>query len=167
MNWKMKTAIVLACVFAVGGTACNLVDIEDHWPVGPTTPPPGLEVGVPVESQSINEAERSLEDFVTATDTYKARRGYDIEKEKAKVAVIEGARDGGLQVFGEAVGMWAGPFAPLATLLVGYGTKRRKDLTPDEAKAYASKEKEASYNAGLEAGKALAEELLNKKDAES
>ncbi|NBQ50593.1 MAG: hypothetical protein EBY40_07690 [Marivivens sp.] len=157
----MKTAfIAFAVVFAAFGTACNFIDAEDHWPVGPTEAPPGLDVAVPQETQSINEAERSLEDFVTATDTYKARRGYDIEKQRAKLSVLEGIKDGGLQVLGEQVGAWAGPFAPLLMLFAGYKTKRRGDMTPDEAKAAAAKEKEDSYNAGLQAGQELAKRAI-------
>lgn len=162
MNWKTKITIVAAVLFAFAGTACNFIDLKDYKDVDPTTPPPGLEVAVPAEPESINEADRSLEDFTAAAKTYIERRGLDIEKEKAKIAVVEGIADGGLQVFGEQIGMIAGPFAPLAALLIGYKTKRRKDLTPEEAKAAAADEKEKSYNAGIEAGKALAESLLNK-----
>lgn len=161
-KWTTGITIALAVLFAAAGTACNFIDLKDYKDVAPTTPPPGLEVAVPAEPESINDADRSLEDFTFAAKTYIQRRGLDIEREKAKIAMIEGVFDGGLQAFGASVGAIAGPFAPALALFLGYRTKRRKDLTPEEAKAAAAEEKEKSYNAGLEVGKNLAESVLKK-----
>lgn len=138
------TSIAVAVLFAFASVALSCVDLRDHWTVEPTTPPPGLEMSTPEESETINQAKRGVEDFAHAANTYVNRRNVDIAKEEQSVAFIEGFTSAGLDAIGDTVGTWAGPFAPLAMLVIGYATKRRKDRTPDEV----AKEKEDSYAKG-------------------
>jgi len=147
------TLIALAAIFAFAGLAVACVDLRDHWTVPPTPAPAGVELSVPAEPEPINVAKRSVEDFKHSANTYIDRRNDDIAKQEAKVAFIEGAVSGGLEEYAGAIGAAAGPFAPLAALLIGYATKRRKDASPDQV----AKEKQDSYNKGLEVGKAMAE----------
>ena len=146
------TALALAVLFAFGGIAVACVDLRDHWKVDPTPAPAGVSVAVPTEPESINQAWRGVEDFRYAANTYIERRNEDIIKEEQKVAFLEGFGSAGLSAISETAGVWAGPFAPLVTLGLGYLVKRRNDKTPDEYR----KAKEDSYNKGLETGKALA-----------
>ena len=97
------------------------------------------------------------EDFRYAAKAYIERRNEDIAKQEQKVAFIEGFTSAGLAAISESAGTWAGPFAPLVTLGLGYLIKRRNDKTPDEYR----KAKEESYNKGLEFGKALADAARN------
>jgi hypothetical protein len=131
-----------------------MVDLRDYKTVDPTTTPG--EVGVQVvpsdEPLTINQAKREVQVIRDDTQRWIDWRNADIVKEEAKVAALEGFFDGGLAVLGEAAGQWAGPFAPLATLLLGYATKRRKDSTPEQL----ANEKKDSYNKGIEIGKAAA-----------
>lgn len=154
MNWKLSITFVLAIVFAVAGVACGMVDLRDWKEVDPTVTPG--EVGVQVvpsdEPLTINQAKREVQVIRDDTNRWIEWRNADIVKEEAKVAAIEGFFDGGLAVIGETAGQWAGPFAPLATLLIGYATKRRKDKSPDQV----AQEKQDSYNRGIEIGKAAA-----------
>lgn len=147
------TGLTLALIFALGGVAVACTDLRDHFTVEPTTPPAGVDIAVPAEPETINQAWRSVEDFRYAANTYIERRNEDIAKAEQKVAFIEGFGSAGLAAISETAGTWAGPFAPLVTLGLGYLVKRRNDKTPEEYR----KAKEDSYNAGLEAGKAFAE----------
>ena len=147
------TLIALAVIFAFAGLAVACVDLRDHWTVPPTPAPAGVELAVPADPEPINVAKRSVEDFRYSANTYIDRRNADIAKQEAKVAFIEGAASGGLEKYAGAIGAAAGPFGPLAALLIGYATKRRKDASPDQV----AKEKQDSYNKGLEVGKAMAE----------
>ena len=147
------TTVALAALFAFSGLAVACVDLRDHWTVPPTPAPAGVEIGVTSDPEPINVAKRSVEDFRYSANTYIERRNADIAKQEAKVAFVEGVASGGLEEYAGAIGAAAGPFAPLAALLIGYATKRRKDASPDQV----AKEKQDSYNKGLEVGKALAE----------
>lgn len=149
--------IFLAVIFCFGGIAIACTDLRDSklFPVGPTPPPAGVDISVPVEPETINQAWRSVADFRYAANTYIDRRNEDISKAEQKVAFIEGFGSAGLSAISETAGTWAGPFAPLVTLGLGYLVKRRNDKTPDEYR----KAKEDSYNAGIEAGKALVESV--------
>ena len=149
----MKTSVIaFASLFAVLGTACNIIDLRDHKTVPDTDKPASIQGDDNPDPLTINEAKREVEVIVDDTNRWIEWRNADIAKEEAKVAFIEGAVSGGLESFAGQIGQAAGPFAPLAALLIGYATKRRKDRTPDEV----AKEKEDSYNAGLKAGKMLA-----------
>jgi len=154
MNWKFSIAIVLAVLFAFAGVACGLVDLRDYKTVDPTTTPGdvGVQVVPSDEPLTINQAKREVQVIRDDTNRWIEWRNADIVKEEAKVAAVEGFFDGGLAVLGETAGQWAGPFAPLATLLLGYATKRRKDSTPEQL----ANEKKDSYNKGIEIGKAAA-----------
>lgn len=148
MNKLPATTIILvATLFAVAGCALGLVDPGDYVPVPPTDAPAGMVVEVPTASQSVNEAKRDLEVVVDATTRYVEWRSEDIQKRERWIAFAEGFVTAGLEpLMGEAA-KFAGPFAPLVTLLGGYMIKRRKDRDPDEVR----QEKEASYNAGQKA----------------
>lgn len=149
------TGILLAVLFAFGGLAIACTDMRDTqlFAVDPTPPPAGVDIAVPTEPETINQAWRSVEDFRYGANTYIERRNEDIAKQEQKVAFIEGFGSAGLTAISETAGTWAGPFAPLVTLGLGYLVKRRNDKTPDEFR----KGKEDSYRAGVEAGKALAD----------
>lgn len=151
------TAISIAVVFALAGVTVACTDLRDHFTVDPTPAPSGVDVAVPSEPETINQAWRSVEDFRYAANTYIERRNEDIAKQEQKVAFIEGFGSAGLAAISESAGTWAGPFAPLLTLGLGYLVKRRNDKTPDEYR----KAKEDSYNKGLEFGKALADATRN------
>lgn len=141
------TLITLTVVLAAAGCALGLVDPGDYVPVPPTPAPSGMVVQVPDESQSINEAKRDLEVVVDSTTRYVEWRTEDIAKRERWVKFAEGFVTAGLEpLMGEAA-KFAGPFAPLVTLLGGYFIKRRKDRDPEQVRH----EKEASYNAGQKA----------------
>jgi len=154
MNWKFALSIVFAAAFAVAGVACGMIDLRDYKTVDPTTTPGdvGVQVVPSDEPLTINQAKREVQVIRDDTNRWIEWRNADIVKEEAKVAAVEGFFDGGLTALGEAAGTWAGPFAPLATLLIGYATKRRKDSTPQQL----ADEKKDSYNKGIEIGKAAA-----------
>lgn len=142
------TAWLFCILFATIGTACSLVDLNDHWSVPPTAPPPGLEVEVPAEPESINDAWRSLEDFRTSANTYIERRNEDILDEAKKTATIKGAASAGLAALHETIGQVAGPWAPLLMLIAGRAMKRRGDKTPEEHQA----ELDRYYDMGVAEG---------------
>ena len=150
------TGIVLAALFAVFGIACNVIDLEDS-PLFSVDPTPGSPVEVADEPLTIKDADRELKAATDAFVRWQTWRNADIADEKNKVAFVEGFAEGMAPFVGEQIAAVAGPFAPLATLLIGYATKRRKDRSPDEV----MKEKEDSYNAGLEAGRKLAAGIKN------
>ena len=77
--------------------------------------------------------------------------------------VLEGAVSGGLEEYAGAIGAAAGPFAPLAALLIGYATKRRKDRTPDEV----AKEKQDSFNKGYEVAMVAAKAIKDEKPTDA
>jgi len=149
------TTIILAALFAFSGLAVACVDLRDHKTVPDTPKPESIQGdgGAEVERLTINEAKREVQAIVDDTERWLEWRNADIAKEEAKVAFAEGVASGGLEEYAGAIGAAAGPFAPLAALLIGYATKRRKDASPDQV----AKEKQDSYNKGLEVGKALAE----------
>ncbi|MEM9111675.1 MAG: hypothetical protein AAGC72_16865 [Planctomycetota bacterium] len=138
-----------------------MIDLRDYKTVDPTNVPgvePGV-VAIPAESAlTITDAKREVEVIRDDTNRWIEWRNLDIAKEEDKIAFVEGFFASGLTAIGETAGTWAGPFAPLATLLIGYATKRRKDRTPDEV----AKEKEDSYNAGIQVGKTLVDAVANK-----
>lgn len=158
-----RTAVALAVLFALAGVAVSCTDLRDHLTVDPTPAPAGVDVAVPTEPETINNAWRSVEDFRYAANTYIERRNEDIAKQEQKVAFIEGFTSAGLAAISESAGTWAGPFAPLVTLGLGYLIKRRNDKTPEEYR----QAKEKSYNKGLEFGKALADAARNQQNQES
>lgn len=151
-NTLRKAASPLAWLFAVSfaivGTACGMVDINDHWTVDPTPAPAGVEIAAPTEPESINDAWRSLEDFRSAADTYIDRRNEDILDEAKKVAVVKGAVSSGLTAIHETIGQVAGPWAPLLMLISGRAMKRRGDKTPKEHQA----EVDRHYDMGVAEG---------------
>ena len=112
------------------------------------------------EPLTINQAKREVQVVREDVNRWIGWRNADIAKEEQKIAFIEGVASSGLAAAGETVGMWAGPFAPLATLLIGYATKRRKDASPDQV----AKEKRDSYNKGVEVGKAALAPFVELKD---
>ena len=149
------TAISAAVLFALAGVSLSCTDLRDHFTVQPTAAPSNLDV--PTEPETINQAWRTVEDFRDDANKYIERRNEDIAKAEQKVAFIEGFSAAGLTAISETAGQWAGPFAPLVTLGLGYLIKRRNDKTPDEYR----KAKEDSYNAGVEFGKTLSESVKN------
>lgn len=144
--------IAIAALFAFAGLAVACVDLRDHKTVPDTGKPASIASDHDPSPLTINEAKREVQVIVDDTNRWIEWRNADIAKEEAKVAFIEGAVSGGLESVAGQIGAAAGPFAPLAALLIGYATKRRKDRTPDEV----AKEKEDSYNEGLKTGKMLA-----------
>lgn len=157
----MKTravAIAVAVLFAVAGVALGCVDMRDHLTVKPTATPGsvGVKVEPTDERLTINEAKREVEVVVADTARWVGWREKDIAKREQLVAFIEGFASSGLSAVTETAGTWAGPFAPLIALGIGYATKRRGDRTPDQTR----KEKEASYRAGAEAGRIAAQSVL-------
>lgn len=149
----MKYATWIAVgLFFISGLLVACIDLRDHWTVPPTQAPAGVDLAVPNEPEPINAAWRSVEDFRYAANTYIDRRNEDIIKQEQKVAQIEGITHGVLSVVGGEIAKWGGPASGLALLGIGYITKRRSDKTPEQYR----KAKEDSYNAGLEAGKAIA-----------
>lgn len=162
MNWKFSTIVGVSVLFAVSGLAVACVDIRDHWRVDPTDDP--SDVLTPAdEPLTINEAKREVQVIRDDTNRWIDWRNADIAKEEQKVAFIEGVTSSGLSAVAESAGTWAGPFAPLATLLIGYATKRRKDRTPDEV----AQEKRDSYNKGVAVGKAIVQAVSEKGKADS
>lgn len=159
MKFTPTLAWLLAGLFCVSGLLVACVDMRDHWTVSPTPAPGGVDLAVPAEPETINEAWRSVEDFRTSANVYIERRNEDIIKEEQKVATIEGIAHGALSVVGGEIARWGGPASSLALLGIGYLTKRRNDKTPEEYR----KAKEESYNEGLKQGKALAEAALQTK----
>lgn len=152
MNWTLKFGLAFALAFATCGVAVSCVDMKDHWPVSPTQTPAGGFVQPSDESLSINEAKREVQVIRDDVNRWIAWRNADILKQEQKVAFIEGAVTSGLTAIWETAPAWAGGFAPLATLGIGYLIKRRNDVTPEEYRAG----KEDSYNAGLKLGRELA-----------
>ena len=150
MGIMKKTTIGLCIVYAFCGVAVACVDLRDYKEVDPTPAPAGI-TPQSSEPETINQAWRAVEDFRDGANKYIERRNEDIMKEEQKIAFIEGATSSGLAAVGEIAGQWAGPFAPLATLLIGYATKRRNDKTPEEYR----KAKESSYNRGIAVGETL------------
>ena len=146
------TLISLAAAFAVFGTACNIIDGRDVITVPNTAPVDGMIVEPNAERLTINEAKRELDVVVDSTGRWVEWRSEDIAKREQWVSFAEGVSSSGFDaLIGEAAA-FAGPFAPLVTLLGGYSIKRRKDRTPDEV----AQEKRDSYNKGVEVGKAMA-----------
>lgn len=134
-------------MFTIAGCTLGLVDPGDYVPVSPTKAPAGMVVEVPDESQPVNEAKRDLEVVIDSTTRYVEWRSEDIAKRERWIAFAEGFVSAGLEpLLGEAA-KFAGPAAPLLTLLGGYLIKRRKDRDPDQVR----EEKEASYKAGQKA----------------
>jgi len=138
-------AWIFAISFAIVGTACALVDLGDHWDVEPTE---SVELDVPTEPETINQAWRSLEDFRNAANTYIERRNEDILDEAKKVAVLKGAVSSGLTAVHEMIGQVAGPWAPLLMLITGRAMKRRGDKSPEEHQA----ELDRHYDMGVAEG---------------
>jgi len=150
------TAIVLAALFAFAGVAVACVELRDHVTVPPSDTL-GLVVEVSPESLTITNAKREVQTVVDSTNRWVEFRTEDINKREELVLFAEGLfSSGSVALLGE-VGAMAGPFAPLLTLLAGYSIKRRKDRTPDEV----AKEKQQSYNKGLEVGEAIAKSIKN------
>ena len=149
------TLITLAALFAFAGLAVACVDLRDHKTVPDTEKPASIQGDSEPDPLTINEAKREVQVIVDDTNRWIEWRNADIAKEEAKVAFIEGAVSGGLESVAGTIGQAAGPFAPLAALLIGYATKRRKDRTPDEV----AKEKEDSYNRGYGLGLAVAKSI--------
>ena len=158
----MKTKLSIVLLFTAGALTVSCMDLRDIKKVGPTE-----DVSVVItpsdEPLTINEAKREVQVVREDVNRWIDWRNQDIAKEEQKIAFIEGIASSGLTAAGETVGMWAGPFAPLATLLIGYATKRRKDASPDQV----AKEKMDSYNKGVEIGKAVVAASFPEKDAES
>lgn len=153
MNTKHLAAVAVAVTFAAAGIAVGCVDLRDHLTVEPTATP-NVEILQPSpEPLTITEAKREVEVVVDSTARWVEWREQDIAKREQLVAFIEGFTASGLTAVSESAGTWAGPFAPLVTLGLGYLIKRRGDKTPEDYR----KAKEDSYNAGLEFGKTLAE----------
>ena len=153
----MRTAtITVAVLFAVAGIAVSCTDLRDHVTVAPT--PTHGEVGPPASTQpaaerlTINEAKREVQTVAADTARWIEWRNIDIAKAEQWVAFIEGVATSGLPALLGEAGKYAGPFAPLLTLLGGYMIKRRNDVTAEDHR----KSKEDSFNKGLEVGKKLA-----------
>lgn len=142
-----------AILFAVAGVTVGCMDLRDHLTVPPTPGTPDAIVQPAEEPLTINQAKREVEVVVADTARWVRWREQDIAKREQLVGFIEGFASSGLTALGETAGTWAGPFAPLVALGIGYLTKRRKDRDPDEVR----QEKEDSYNKGLEAGRVAAE----------
>lgn len=140
----MKTTLVLlAIAFSITGCALGLIDPNDHVTVGPTETPSGMAVDTSTERLSINEAKREVQVVKESTERWLEWRQVDIAKKERVVTTLEAAFGGALDgLLGAATPFLVGA-APTLTLLAGFATKRRRDMTPEEV----AKEKEASYNA--------------------
>jgi len=152
--------ISLAALFAFAGLAVACVDLRDHKTVPDTEKPASIQGDSDPDPLTINEAKREVQVIVDDTNRWIEWRNADIAKEEAKVAFIEGAVSGGLESVAGTIGAAAGPFAPLAALLIGYATKRRRDMTPGQV----AKEKQDSFNKGHEVGRASVAPFVELKD---
>lgn len=148
-----KLTLLVTVLFSLCGltVACGF-DARDYVTVGTTPTPNNAPIQPSEDSLSINDAWRDLEDKKGAFIVWYERRGEDIAKAERPISFAEGLLSSGAVALSESAGMWAGPFAPLATLGLGYLMKRRNDATPDEFR----EAKEASYNRGIEVGRSVA-----------
>ena len=146
---KLYALFAAAILFAAVGITVGCVDLRDYVTVPDTSGAPDI-ASTDGDPATINEANRDLEVFAADSARYIAWRQADIAKREQIVGFIEGFASSGLNTLGETAGTWAGPFAPLVALSLGYLKRRKGDRTPEEVR----EEKEASYNAGREAAEA-------------
>ena len=107
------------------------------------------------EEESIANADYVWEQWEGWVNSNSEKLARNIEDSKSRIAMIENLTSMGVGALGEVSGTFPGGAVAFSglSLLAGWFLKR-----PGENKAVA-KEKESSYNAGIEKGKAIAEQL--------